>query len=402
MAKNDSSLIYNEAKVAEGKDLLAGIRKAFIDVDNYIYDAVNNVKTAKGVDLVLNADYSIDLKKPTDLVDQSRTDLKQIIDTLDENMRMIDKIMNPQEDTANAPINNGNNGTNVENDNKEETYTKNQLLGIEDTPKDDEQITEKVTGVDPTTEATKNIENVKDETPVVNPNNNEETTVVNPNPTNAPIVNPQPTISPEATPQPQPQPQQQTEVVTPAPTNDYVEPVPEENPIINNPEPVYVNPAPAPVAPAPQPQPQPQPQQQTVVVTPAPTSAPVSTTPTVTSAPKTDSTTTKVTTPKIGNKDMGNVIVPPSSNRDGNNGTSTITNNRVKTDTKKESYVATRHDNGINKTAIAGAIGGAALLGAVGIGVAASATKKKKEKDTDESFNNNNTYYPTDENYNPN
>ena len=437
MAKNDTSLIYDEAKVSEGKDLLHGIKKAFMDVDNYVYDAINKVKAANGVNDILNADFSIDLKRPTDLVEQSRTELKQIIDTLDENIRLIDKIQNPQDDKSDVPINNGNNNS-VEDTNKNESYTKDQLLGKDEIPKDDQEITEKVSGVDPTTDATKKVENNTNQVPVVNPNIKDNNTVDNEIKNDNPIT--QPTNNNQTNTNTNTNTTQNDNLIdTTYSTDKNPNTIIGDNNInINNDSNSSNNKSileyaneeldrfnenaintVTPVAEVPNVYSPPtysdngnQSFDSTTGTTSTDSNAtnglatsietmPSSTNSTTTSTDK--MTTTKITTPNVGNKDMGNIAVPSSSNRDGvnNNGTTNITNNRVKSDTKKESYVATRND-GIDKKVIAGAVGGAALLGAVGIGVAASATKKKQEKDTDESFNNNQAYYPTDENYNPN
>ena len=412
MAKNDTTLIYNEAKVSEGKDLLAGIRKVFIEVDNNVYDGINKISAAKGIENVTSADYSIDLKKPTTLVDQSRTDLKRIIDTLDEQIRLIDKFMNPQDDsTANTPINTDKDN-NIENSNKDTTYTKNQLLGIEDIPAEDagtEEITEKVTGTDPTTDETKKVK-------IDMPNKNEET-VINPNvttdvPTDSGITNNTNTTTTTT----DTNTNKKVDTTTTINTNTNVNVEPE---VIVNPTNETTNTVVTPDAPtqttviSPGPvytEPSYTPQNEVVNTTPVNNTPPVNNTnttvsnPTSTetttgtstkvSTPKTE-TTTKVSTPKVSSINSKNAsVVPVNTSRD------TQTENRVKTDTKKESYTAVRHD-GLDKKVVAGAIGGAALLGAVGIGVVAGATKKK-EKDTDENFNDGNNYYPTDENYNPN
>ena len=396
--KNDSDFIYNEAKVADGKDVLASIRHDIIEVDQFLYNTMMSIGGAKGIENILTEDYTIDLKQPEKLMEQSRDDLKTIMQTLDNNIDMIDRFMNPQDSNVKTPIGNenGNNNGNIENENKDQTYTKEQIINndlTEETPEEDvTSINEKITTNDPSQEATiKVINDQKQQTvciygpPSMMDTNNTPTDIPTDVPTNdtptdsvVSIGSNQQTVCIYGP--PSSFGLEDTHVVNPTPVVTPTQPV---NPVVS--EPVVATPVEVQNNPS-----------TNVVNTPTTTTTSGENTSTTSG---TTSTSTKISTGKVGSTLNSNLtsknasVVPSSTSRD------TQTENRVKTDTKKESYTATRHD-GMDKKVIAGAIGGAALLGAVGIGVPASATKKK-ERDTDENFDGS-SYTPTTDNYNPN
>ncbi|MBQ8132684.1 MAG: hypothetical protein IJ193_09350 [Bacilli bacterium] len=407
---NDTDFIFNEAKIADAKDILSDIKHQLVDVDYVLYDAIVKITGANGIEEVKKEDYSIDLTNPEKQMEQSRGNLKEIMDTLDKQIDTIQKFLNKNQDSTEVKkpeaIENNTDNVNPEGQNKETTFTKEQILGeepVEETVKD---ITEGAVGGDAVGETIKEAETVPSDSSNLAPtvklitedtpkviygppsmmDSNNDVTPTTQDSTFTTKISKDFTIGQTAIYGPP------SMMVTPP---EEV-PTPIEQPV--NVTPTVVQPTTTVVNPAPV----------TTVVTPEPVAStttvpvetPVSTkveTP-VTKETIKSTTSIKSSTPTSSTKYTPTSALNSSMNTSGTDSTISTANREETLNKTQIGATNSTTRSSIDSKVIGGAAAaGAALLGAVGIGVAA--TSKKKEKDTDDSFNNNQNYYQTDENY---